>query len=70
MTGEIALYGVLVPPLLIEAAAALAAGAVLRRALALVGFYRHVWHRALFDFAVFVILLGMFDALAAAWFGR
>jgi len=30
---------------------------MLRRLLSAVGFYRFVWHRALFDAALFVILL-------------
>jgi hypothetical protein len=58
MIAEANVYGVFVSPLLLYAVAALALMAVLRRGLAAVGFYRSVWHRALFDLALLVILLG------------
>jgi Protein of unknown function (DUF1656) len=38
--------------------AAYALSAVLRRLMQRFGLYRLVWHRALFDFALFVCLLG------------
>ena len=58
MIAEANVYGVFVSPLLLYAVAALALMAVLRRGLAAAGFYRSVWHRALFDLALLVILLG------------
>jgi hypothetical protein len=58
MRYEIDIYGVLVPALLLWLIVAYALSAVLRRLLQRVGFYRLVWHRALFDFALFVCLLG------------
>lgn len=58
MTAEVDLYGVFISPLLLYAVVALALMAVLRRRLAAVGFYRTVWHRALFDLALLVIVLG------------
>jgi hypothetical protein len=64
MIGEIDLYGVLLPPLLVWLGVALALAAVLRLVLARTGFYRFVWHRPLFDFAVLVILVGCVSALA------
>jgi hypothetical protein len=39
----------------------------IRMALARVGFYRLVWHRAVFDLALFVILLSAINALAVYW---
>jgi hypothetical protein len=30
------------------------------------GFYRLIWHRALFDLAIYVILLGVVTAAAAS----
>jgi hypothetical protein len=57
MIGEISIGGVYVPSLLIWGLIALALNMVLRRLLAAVGFYRLVWHRALFDLALFVIVL-------------
>jgi hypothetical protein len=64
MIGEINLYGVLLPPLLVWLAFALALAALVRMALARIGFYRFVWHRPLFDLAVLVILLGCVSAFA------
>ena len=63
ITQELSLYGVLVPPLLLSAIAASGALALMRRLLTGRGFYRFVWHPALFDLAVFVVLLGGFDAV-------
>jgi protein AaeX len=54
--GEFDLYGVFLSPVLISALIALAVGVVVRRLLALVGLYRFVWHPALFDAALFVIV--------------
>ncbi len=67
MIGEFSLGGVLVPPLLVWAVAAMALGIPLRRVLAWAGCYRLVWHRALFDLALFVILLSAINALAVHW---
>jgi hypothetical protein len=58
MRYEIDIYGVLVPALLLWLIVAYALSAVLRRLLQRFGFYRLIWHRALFDFALFVCFLG------------
>ena len=58
MMHEIDVYGVLIPPILAWALLALAARAVLRWLLARAGAYRFIAHPALFDIALFVILLG------------
>jgi len=58
MIGEVSLYGIYFPPLLLLALAALVVSRLLNRVLARTGFYRHVWHPALFDFSLFVIVLG------------
>ena len=65
MIGEFDIYGVFVPDLLVWALVALSLTGVLRKVLAWVGFYRLVWHRALFDTALFVILLAVVVALSA-----
>ncbi len=65
MIGELDFGGVFFSPLLFYAVIALVLSMVVRRALTLVGFYRVVWHRALFDFAIFIVLWG----LTAAWVG-
>ncbi len=64
MIGEADLHGVFVSWALIWPLAALAIGAVLRRLFAAAGFYRLVWHPALFDLAMFVILWWGLSTLA------
>jgi hypothetical protein len=61
MTAEISLHGLYVPTLLLLALAALACTRVLGKLLLRLGFYRFVWHPALFEFALFGILLGGFS---------
>jgi hypothetical protein len=65
MIGELDLYGVFVPALLVVVAVALPLTAVLRRLLRLFGFYRLVWHRPLFDLALLVIVVGGLVAVTA-----
>jgi Protein of unknown function (DUF1656) len=67
MMGEIDLYGVFVPSLLLSVGAALPLTAGLRRLLRWFGFYRLVWHQPLFDFALLVMVLGAVVALATGW---
>jgi hypothetical protein len=66
MNGEFDLGGVFVSSLLIFAGVAFVITTIATRLLALTGFYRLVWHRALFDFALFVIVWGGVAALASA----
>lgn len=63
MIGEYSLDGVLLSSVLVSACLALAAVAALRRLLAWIGVYRFVWHPALFDTALFVILWAAVVAL-------
>lgn len=65
MIGEINLYGLYVPPLLLLTLLALVTARVLSRVLARSGFYRFVWHPALFDFSLFLITLCGFALLAS-----
>lgn len=65
MIGEIDLSGVFVSPLLVWAVVALAPWVLARWGLELAGAYRLVWHRALFDIALFVILWAAVAALSA-----
>ncbi len=58
MNREINIYGVFVPDLLVWIVLTFLISVFVRRVLALAGAYRVVWHRALFDVALFVILLG------------
>ncbi len=66
---EFSIGGVFFPAILLWAVIAFALNAVLRRVLAAAGFYRLVWHRALFDAALFVILLGATVGLASHMVG-
>jgi hypothetical protein len=67
MIGEISLYGIYVPWLLLMALLALTLSRALSYLLARVGFYRLVWHPALFDFAMFVIVLGAVSTFFSKW---
>jgi hypothetical protein len=58
MRPEIDLYGVFVPTLAAIAVVAFFLNSILRRILAFIGFYRLVWHRPLFDTAMYFCLLG------------
>jgi len=64
MIGEIDIFGVLAPPLLVWLGVALVISAALRWGLNRIGFYRFVWHRPLFDLALLLILLGGVSLLA------
>ena len=67
MIGEFDIYGVYFPAFAIFAAIALLLQiVVINRLLDALGFYRLVWHRALFDLAVYVILLGAITAVGAS----
>lgn len=52
------IYGVLVPALLLWIIIAYVLSALVRRLMQRFDLYRLVWHRALFDFTIFVCLLG------------
>ena len=67
MIGEVSLYGLYLPPLLLLTLAALLISRVLNLALARTGFYRLVWHPALFDFSLFVIVLGTLAYFTRTW---
>lgn len=57
MIKEVDLFGVFLPPLLLYAGLAALLWLPLRFALERVGFYRLVWHPALFNLAVYAITL-------------
>jgi hypothetical protein len=66
--GEINIYGVLLPPLLVWLGVALVLAAGLRFVLNKAGFYRFVWHRPLFDISLLVILTGLVSLAATLVF--
>ncbi|HEY0201531.1 MAG TPA: DUF1656 domain-containing protein [Burkholderiaceae bacterium] len=57
MIGEASFYGLYLPWIMLLALAAWPASWVVRRLLAASGFYRWIWHPALFDTALYVLLL-------------
>jgi Protein of unknown function (DUF1656) len=59
MTAELNLYGVFVPALFLWMLVALGILLVVRRALAQNDGYALIWHRPLFDLALYVIILGV-----------
>jgi protein AaeX len=62
---EIAIGGILAPGLIVSALLALIAMLVLRRLLSWIGFYGLIWRPALFNAALFVLLLGGIAAIAS-----
>jgi hypothetical protein len=68
MIGEIDLFGVFLPPLLVWLGIGLLLSAATRWALFRVRLYRYVWHRPLFDFALLVILIGAVSCAATRLF--
>lgn len=59
MIKEVDLFGVYVPPMFAFAAAAAVLWIALRWVLAGIGFYRFVWHPALFNVALYVLVLSV-----------
>jgi hypothetical protein len=62
LIGEFDIYGVYFPVFAIFAAIAFLFQVVIKRRLNAYGFYRLVWHPALFDLAMYVILIGVVTA--------
>jgi len=57
MIGDATLYGLYVPWLLVICGLGLAVSWAVRRLLAAIGFYRWVWHPALFDLALYALIV-------------
>lgn len=57
MIGDLTLYGLYLPWLLVLCGLGLALSWALRRLLAAIGFYRWVWHPALFDLALYALVV-------------
>ena len=68
MMGELDIYGVFVPSLFIWMIAAFVLSLPVRRTLSWCGLYRLIWHRPLFDLALYIVLLGAVVATAARLF--
>lgn len=63
--GEFDIYGVYFPAFAVFAAVAFIIQIAVKRLLDAYRVYRFVWHRALFDLAIYVILLGVVTAAFA-----
>ena len=61
---EVNINGVFMPAALVWAGIAFLLSSVTSRILSRMGFYALVWHRALFDAALFVLLWGAISAVA------
>jgi hypothetical protein len=59
MIGEIDIYGVFLPAVLILMLVSYLLCQIVTRVFARVGLYRFVWHRSIFDLAIYVIVLGI-----------
>ena len=59
MIGEINVYGFYMPCGLLMFVASMILVRFISRGLSRMGFYRYVWHPALFDFALVVIVMGI-----------
>lgn len=68
MNGEFDIYGVYFPAFIIFAGIAFLLQLIVRRLFDRLGVYRFVWHRPLFDLALYVILLGAVTAAGASTF--
>jgi hypothetical protein len=62
--GELDIYGVYFPTFAVFAAIAFVFQLAIKHLLDVYGVYHFVWHRALFDLAIYVILLALVTAAA------
>ena len=58
MRPELDIYGIYIPTLGVLALGAYVLNTIMQRLLARVRFYRFVWHRPLFDAAMYCCILG------------
>jgi hypothetical protein len=65
MIGEFDIYGVYLPAFAVVAAVSFALQVAIKRLMHACGLYRFVWHPALFDLAIYVILLAVTTAATA-----
>lgn len=65
MIKEVNLYGVYLPGLLVLIVVAYLVGVIVQQVLSRLGLYRYIWHRPLFDFALYVVLLGAVSEIAS-----
>lgn len=66
MIGELNVYGFYIPWGIVMFFASLAVSRLISRGLARFGFYRYVWHPALFDLLLVIIVMGVFFLIFSA----
>jgi hypothetical protein len=66
VSGEFDIYGVYFPVFIVCAGLAFLLQLAVKRLFDSFGVYRFVWHRPLFDLAIYVILLGVVTAASAS----
>lgn len=59
MIGEIDVFGVFVPAVLVLMLIAYLLNLAIRTVFARIGLYRFVWHRSVFDLGIYVLVLGL-----------
>jgi len=59
MIGEIDIYGVFLPAVLVLMLISYLLCLIVTRVFDRVGLYRFIWHRSIFDLAIYVIVLGI-----------
>ena len=57
MKYELDLFGVIVPSLVLWSVLAYFLARLVSKIMGRIGLYRHVWHAALFDFAIYVCIV-------------
>jgi hypothetical protein len=57
MIGEVDIFGVFVPAVLVLMLIAYLINVVIGKVLSRIGFYRLVWHRSIFDLGIYVFVL-------------
>jgi len=64
MTGEVSIYGIFVPSLLVLSILAMLGAMVLTRLFNYLGLYRFLAYRALVEVCLFILLLGLLARIA------
>lgn len=67
MIGEFEFYGIYFPAIFLPALLAFLVASGLWRLLDALGAYRYVWHRSLFNLALYVVVLGGMVTLTRGW---
>ena len=68
MRYQLDLFGVIVPSLLLWGVLAYVLARVMSTLMRRIGLYRHVWHPALFDFALYVCIVTSFVFVSKEFF--